>query len=110
MSAYDYLTGNVVDPRDNVGKVRKFGHKGQGLLNPNNPNIPKSSIGDLIAQDNIYAQPLVGQPAGPVAHTIAPVTITPYQTPGPVSSVKASEPLVLPPILRGSVSNVNLPQ
>ena len=55
MSAYDYLTGNVVDPRDNVGKVRKFGHKGQGLLNPNNPNIPKSSIGDLIAQDNIYA-------------------------------------------------------
>jgi hypothetical protein len=30
MSAYDYLTGNVVDPNDNVGKIRKIGHKGMG--------------------------------------------------------------------------------
>lgn len=35
MSAYDYLTGNVNDPYDNVGKVRKFNnHKAVGASNP----------------------------------------------------------------------------
>ena len=36
MSAYDYLTGNVVDPYDNVGKIRKIGHRAPGINNPNN--------------------------------------------------------------------------
>ena len=51
MSAYDYLTGAVSDPYDNVGKIRKLGHKGFGLNNPNNPsaNVGKTSIGELIA-------------------------------------------------------------
>ena len=53
MSAYDYLTGAVSDPYDNVGKIRKLGHKGFGLNNPNNPNANagKTSIGELIAQN-----------------------------------------------------------
>ena len=46
MSAYDYLTGNVVDPYDNVGKIRKFGHRAPGA---NNPNNHQSSIQDLLA-------------------------------------------------------------
>ena len=41
MSAYDYLTNNaaVIDPNDNVGKVRRpgGGRRGAGALNPNNP-------------------------------------------------------------------------
>ena len=91
MSAYDYLTGNVVDPYDNVGKVRKFGHKAAGVNNPANQAAlqGKASIGDLLAQD-IY----IGG------------------TPGPLQPSKAQErygePLTLPPILKGSVSNVNI--
>ena len=85
MSAYDYLTGNVVDPYDNVGKVRKFGHRNPGT---NNPNNHQSSIQDLLAQD-IY--------------------IT-SGTPGPLPSSKANDqqPLTLPPILKGSLSNANI--
>ena len=53
MSAYDYLTGQVSDPYDNVGKIRKLGHKALGLNNPNNPGAApnhKSSLGDLLVQ------------------------------------------------------------
>ena len=52
MSAYDYLTGNVVDPYDNVGKVRKFGHKASGTNNPNQAAMllgKNGNIGDLLA-------------------------------------------------------------
>ena len=64
MSAYDYLTGNVVDPYDNVGKVRKFGHKASGANNPNQAAMilgKNGNIGDLLAQD-IY----IGGTPGPL--------------------------------------------
>ena len=48
MSAYDYLTGNVNDPYDNVGKIRKFGHKASGANNPINAG-QKNSMVDLLA-------------------------------------------------------------
>ena len=51
MSAYDYLTGAVSDPRDNVGKVRKFvPSRAQGVNNPNAGAGAKSAVADLIAQ------------------------------------------------------------
>ena len=50
MSAYDYLTGNVVDPYDNVGKVRKFSYKAAGVNNPSIQALQgKGSVGDLMA-------------------------------------------------------------
>ena len=78
MSAYDYLTGAVNDPYDNVGKVRKFGRRATGEANPQANRI-HSSMGDLIGQDGMYAA---------AANQIA----AQYQTPGPIPSYKGSAP------------------
>lgn len=53
MSSYDYLTGAVSDPYDNVGKVRKQGAKGLGQMNPNSYNYQSqnTSINDLLNPD-----------------------------------------------------------